>query len=225
MFSNNLLMAAAGGGPAGPASAAWEGGEYSTSSGTTWTKSDQWIGAASSDRVVVILTYSYVDTIGVTIGGNAMTELGQANLVESTLNMFALAYPSGTTATFVVTSTSSTTMRAMHIYKLTGTGGSTTVSDIATYAGPNAGGSQQIASVSLDVPENGTVIAASFNQAYSSDGVWTGIDKDERINPTGNQFWEGASKDFESASVGLNITRTWDTGQRVGMIAAAWGPP
>ena len=212
------------------ATSTWIAGVSNTSAATTWTQADQNIGTAAADRVIVIGTHNDgyptgTDITGVTIGGSAMTQLAELNIVEGRMEMWALAYPSGTTATFVTTYAVSTSSREMQIYSLTGTGGATTVSDLATHAGPNAGNSEQISSLSLDVPENGTVIAASFNQAYSNGGAWTGVDFDNRINSTGNQFFEGASKDFESASEGLDIIRTWTTGQRVGMIAASFGPP
>ena len=188
---------------AGPAIATHVAGVSNTSGASTWTQSDEDIGTASSDRVVVIATHNNnnINITGVTIGGSAMTALGEVAIVEGRLEMFALAYPSGT-------------------------GGATTVSELATHAGPNAGNSQQISSLSLDVPENGTVIAACYSQAYTSTSgaSWSGVDFDNRINATGNQFFEGASKDFTDASAGLSISKTWSTGQRVGMIAASFGP-
>jgi len=214
---------------AGPAIATHVAGVSNTSAASTWTQSDEDIGTASSDRVIVIATHNDgypagTDITGVTIGGSAMTQLGEVGIVEGRLEMWALAYPSGTTATFVTTYAASTNPRAMHIFSLTGTGGATTVSELATHAGPNAGNSNHFSSLNLDVPENGTVIAASFNQAYSNGGAWTGVDFDNRINATGNQFFEAASKDFTAASEGLLIKRDWTTGQRVGMIAASFGP-
>ena len=210
------------------ATSTWIAGVSNTSAATTWTQADQNIGTAAADRVIVIGTHNDgyptgTDITGVTIGGSAMTQLGEINIVEGRMEMWALAYPSGTTATFVTTYASSTNPRAMHIFSLNGTGGATGVSAIGTDAGPNAGGSNQITSVNLDVPKNGTVIAVSYNQAYSSDGAWTGVDLDNRVNATGNQFFEGASKDYASASAGQLIKRDWTTGQRVGLIAATWG--
>jgi len=81
--------------------------EEATSGVPTITYSNQGIGAASDDRLVVVCVAIYDNNVGritgVTLGGNAMTEDITYGSTSYDQGIFSYKLPSGTTADIVIT--------------------------------------------------------------------------------------------------------------------------
>lgn len=90
----------------------YQGTDNSTTNGTSYSFSSKSIGAANSNRRVIVgvaLPDGDDTTTAVTVGGVSATELGQINGVVTGASLWIAAVPTGTTATIAVTVGSTTT--------------------------------------------------------------------------------------------------------------------
>ena len=88
---------------------------------TTVSFSSQDIGTAASDRILIVLAQNMneiASVTGITVGGTAMAKLNTTGMHF----IGALAYPTGTTATIALTSSSSSGGVAFAVYSVTGMG-------------------------------------------------------------------------------------------------------
>lgn len=144
---------------------------------TTYTFASQNIGAAASDRLVIV-AYSSINGNGtgvgissVTIGGVTATIAHSSGTNVSAGLAWALV-PTGTTASIVLTFAIGQTNCVAATYRLTGQQSST-----AFDTDTPAGGATAARSASIDVPAGGCVIASAGEAAVSM--TWTGATEDQ----------------------------------------------
>lgn len=137
------------------------GGKTFSGSATTVTDTGFSLGAAQSDRVIVITVAASAGSArqisGVTIGGSAATLAILSASSSYCTGIYYLAVPSGATADIVYTFTGAITNMASNVYALTGWG-SVTLYDSNTAIGT----SFNLATASdLDTASGGLLVAAA----------------------------------------------------------------
>jgi len=210
MFSNNLLMAA-GGGRVVPAAATFAASYTTGTNASSFTQAGASIGTASSDRKVVVCAFATgggVSTIsGVTIGGNAMTQVVLAALDgEGQMGIYEYELNTGTTATIVINATGTKGEFGMAIFAVTGA--ALTVNDTASTSGdltPNT---------TIDCSANGIIIGGSNGGSGSNptSAAWTNLtERSDDIPPYGggpysNIVYTSACDDFDTIQAGRAIS-------------------
>ncbi len=118
----------------GPVDISYLGELPTTSDATSHTESSQSLGAEAPGRVILVMTMfvsssSSETTTGVTIGGVSAPKLVETISGTNSLHvaLWALHYPSGTTADIVASHSASSSMFFMCYWRMTGTRGITTV--------------------------------------------------------------------------------------------------
>lgn len=197
---------------------------------TTYTFASTSIGTASSDRVVVVVIGSRANAArsisSVTVGGNSATAIATANNSGGGAEIaaiYAVAVPSGTTASIVVTFSAAMLRIAVGVYTLTGTGGAVTAYGTATQT---PSGSSPTDST-IDCPANGGILAVNFsNSSATSSTTWTGLTERFDVNPeTSSSGVSSASDNFASAQTNLTVTATVaSVTVQQAMAIASWGP-
>lgn len=184
-----------------PVAITFVAGTTTGNDGSSYTFSGQSIGTADADRTVVVAVGSRkagaATTItGVTVGGNAATQLvQQSNTVTNTcvVGLYAIDVASGTTADIVVTFGASMIRCGISVYRVLGI--STTPHDTATStSSPNL-------DTSIDVTADGGIIGVAFGGSTGPLFTWSGItqDYDESVGAEVSAF-SSASDEFASAS-------------------------
>jgi hypothetical protein len=195
---------------------------------SVYTFSGQSIGPASNDRVVIVTIGSRVNASttlsGVTIGGVTATEIAYAQNVHAGgtehCAIYAAKITSGTTAEIVVTFTGPSLRCAIGVFAKTGSTGVSsfdTDTDITDTSGEFG--------VSVDVPDNGTVLCAAFCGASGSTS-WTfsGVTEDFDIQPeiAANALASGHDNYVTGQTVNLTATAT-STPLDGAVAIATWG--
>lgn len=142
---------------------------------SSYTFTDKSIGTAAADRVVVVGVAGFGNApSGVTIGGVAATQLVLATLgtTGGFAGLWALAIPSGTTATIAVTIGGSADRCGVAVWRLTGTRGSITPLDTDVDEDGNNSGS-----LTLNTVVDGGVIGYAYS-ASDPNFSWTGVTKE-----------------------------------------------
>lgn len=159
---------------------------FSSSSGTTHTFSGRSIGAAADDRLVVVVVRHVHDTgagaSGVTVGGVSATRASIASR-ETALSLYVVAeiwlalVTSGTTADIQISGLFTNRYVSVAIYRAVGVDTSDPVADA-----DDGTGASSSASITLDVPAGGALVAGCMTGASTSGGfsmAWTGASEDE----------------------------------------------
>jgi hypothetical protein len=199
---------------------AYVDGAASASNATSYDFGSRAIGTAHKSRVLVmLLAYSYLTsgTFGsVTVGGvtmNLRSSLGGLG----TNRVYTLAYPTGTTANVIATSSSGTFQGVRwQLWSAFKMNSETPLdSDIINFGNPNQ--------LSLDVQAGGFIVGmASGTAANTSTGyTWTGANEDaEFLGDVGNSSRYGAAHALVTATGSQNI-QSASSGNH-GMFAASF---
>jgi hypothetical protein len=185
------------------------GSNNSVADQTTYTFSSQSIGAAASDRDVIVFIMggagATTPTISsVTIGGNAATLDVQTNQDSGSqgaaCGIARLRVTSGTTATIAVTFSSGALNCFIAVYRLTGHVSGTPFATGSDVTDP--------INISINVPAGGVAVSgvALFRGGGTGDNVWTGLTEDVDASLSETTYDAGAaSGSFASAQTPLSI--------------------
>lgn len=177
--------------------------ENYAASGTTATFTSQSIGAAASDRIVVVCVQCTNNTgsgyngaatnISVTLGGNAMTRIVEAKVGNRNGGIFMLAVAAGTTAT-IVTQRGTNATHKISVYAVYGAAG---LDDSAIANIP----SSAAVDVSVDVEAGGGVVAMACQQGGGSFSfTWSGVNEDVDYNINAGDFTSGHADNLDAAT-------------------------
>jgi hypothetical protein len=204
---------------------AWTAGASDASSSTTVNYGSLAIGAADTNRIVVVAIASRMTTVNtissVTIGGvpatlvsGTLAQIGGTNGSSSAI--YQAAVPTGTTATVSVTYGAAAVRSAVSVYRLiTGTPTATS-SNNANNVSTSIGGA-------VTVPSGGGGIALYWNQPGSVTVAWTNASEPEDyiVAPSGPST---LSTSKISGTGSLTVTATPSVGGLNQLFsAAAWG--
>lgn len=178
------------------------GYDESSADQTVYTFSAEPIGAARSDRQVLLCVHARkasatAITATATINGVSTTVVQQVhNATGGAANyagMFMLNVPTGTTGDIVITFNAAVLRVGMQIYRLTGLASTTPVD---TYSGTTT------LSDTLTISTNSVVIGAANRGSGSITTVWTGITEDHEDTLVGGESLTATSASAEVASSG-----------------------
>lgn len=193
---------------------------------SVYTFSAQSLGAAASDRKIIVgigWSSATAQTLSsVTIGGVTATIIGQIESSGSSSGPSALviaAVPTGATGDVVVTLSGGVQRLGIGIFRVVGLVSSTahaTATDDTAVSG--------VVTTTLNVPANGIVVA----MAGSVDGAswsWTaGPVEDFDIDlESAAAAISGAHQTYVAAQTPLTVTATCGTGSRSSLFVASWG--
>ena len=219
-------MAIASWGPVGVAEVALTANAVDSSSATAYTFSGQALGAAASDRIIVVGGFSTnaVQTVSsVTIGGVSATQVVAAtNSGGEQCALWQAAVPSGTTGDIVWTWSGAEVGMGIGVWRIIG-------ATASAHASSGVTGASALSST-LDIPENGVAIAYSGSASSSRTATWSGLSEVFDANgiedgsASGNHT--GASNAFDSAQTGLTIQMTLSGApiRNPVLTMASWGP-
>lgn len=188
--------------------------------GTTYTFSAISIGTADANRQVIIgiTQYGTSDPSSVTIGGVTATQV-TAN--TRTSNMWSAIYianvPTGTTADIVITvANNSGTYCRVSVYRMVKS------SQTAASTGTPVNAAFANAVITITVPSGGTAIWSGHNDNSFGGGDvgWTGTSVTDDFS-TGEH---AAASSTTSGSKTGTLASGGGGSERVGAVAAAWGP-
>lgn len=191
----------------GAADIAFVGTSTDTTNASSYTFTNHAIGTASSDRCVLVAMHSGISAqsafsiTSITIGGNAATIVAQQ--YKDTVGFTRLAavasllVTSGTTATIVITPSTTANRMRIEVYTLIGTTNCTSLAD-----GDSSSATDP--SVALDVPANGSALGACTDGV--SDYTWTGLTEDADSDDEAAMTSTSASADFGTIQTGLTMT-------------------
>jgi len=232
VFSNNLLMGAAGQGGTPFSISNTANGTPSVATGTTHTFSGLAFGDADDTRIIIIATSHCTNNnngrySSVTIGGVTATEIvtALANSADDGLSgIFAAKVPTGTSGDVVITLTASLgSNRALScgVFAMYGK------DSVSAYATNNdSATSGLLSTLSLNVPAGGAVIGTTGHIAPSS-VTCPGVGA-TRINNQQPGIRQKLSEAFSadlSAETPRTVTATWSGSAGVTSGAAAsYGP-
>ncbi len=181
------------------------------------------IGTASADRLVIVAvgfhkgsgTWSANPITSVTIGGVTATQVGSQVLYSGTATgvvcFFALAVPSGTTATIVVNMAAVTLAGGIVIWNATGLSSQT----VSNTQNDNATPLTQ----SLVIPATGFGVGFAAGESTTS---WSWTNMTERSDATASAgIWNGSGADTTSTG-SVSVTATNSAGTRIAMVLASW---
>lgn len=191
---------------------------------TTFTWTGFSIGAAAADRKVVacisLNALAAGQTIsGLTIDGNAMTEVAQSALdAESISGMYEYELAAGTTAEFIVTASGNFYEGNLAVYTITGA--ALTVSSTATTSADDT------PNTTLNCPANGCIIGTANSRASPTSAAWSGItERQDESHSVGAGIHTSASDNFATQQTALAIACTFSPqGTQTTMALASWGP-
>lgn len=212
----------AGGRPGKPALSYITNGDHTaTTAGSTISGVS--FGAAHRYRYVVVALFRMSNTSGagitstVSIGGVTATQLVGvgAGGTEDHASLWIALVPSGTTGDIVYTSTTAGAVDATGyaVYRLIWR--SITPFHTASNA---VSGSNVSTAISLNIPSNGVLIAASLN-LNGTNPTWTNATKDFGIDINSNEWASSASATGLSSQTGRSISAS----SRKVIVAASFG--
>ena len=204
-----------------PVTIAYTATAVSTASATVYTFSNQALGTAASDRLIVVSSDNYDGTTsGITVAGVAATAVVQASGTNSRAGLWQAAVPSGTTGDIVVTLGAGNDRQGIGVWAIYGAANSS-ANDTATDAD-----SSDPLTVSMDCPANGVMIGVGAGHTTGTKGYsWTNLTENfDAVIKTSTQH-TGASAAFEAIQSSVTITCDPATNTNGGcMAAASWGP-
>lgn len=188
-----------------PASVLYADGFGTTSNASSYTFNGRATGTEDSSRILILwLLYGFVlsgSVSSVTVGGSAMN--AQAAPLSGS-GIYTLPWPTGTTANFVVTGSSTFTSIAAHVFAAYDLKSET----IRASNGAAFGGSPR--STSFNVMKNGIAIGITAGPTNGTYG-WTGLTKSSEFtyNPGNVVETSAACGAFASAQSPLAISTTY----------------
>jgi hypothetical protein len=209
-------------GGASQAQAAYADYDFQVVNQQTYTFTGIDIGAASSDRHVVVIIGGGANSrtvSSVTVNGQPCTVVATTTFSVRDAGMAITDSPvtSGTTATIVVTWSGSNNRCHIGTYAVTGLQ-STTPTDTGIDSGT---GTPSNRSTTLDISAGGIGIGLFVNSSGSAGSTtWGGLTEDFDLAGDGTICFSGASLESSSAQTGLSITA--DGSSVCILIAASW---
>ena len=194
---------------------------------TTYTFSNQSLGAAAPDRRVVVAIGSSANASRsistVTVAGISASAVVTSINTAFGADLSALwiaDVATGTTGNVVITFSAAMQRCAMATYRLVGARSGTahqTASDITPV-------SNQLSSV-IDIPERGAAIGAAWGRGTGANSAtWAGLTENVENAPEGNSF-SAASLQTAAAQSGLSVTTTYSVAVTGASHAiASWAP-
>lgn len=169
------------------------------------------IGAAPTGGerrfVVAVATgYGVITSTNPTIGGNSTTTIvtsSDSSAADSITVIYYAEISSGTSAVFDSNFNTTPTGARIHVYRLITTA-SAGIS-VTDFASDNSDGT--VHTLSLDVADNGFVVAGAVNQNGLSH-TWIGLTENGDTDIDASDFSTGASDTFVSAATPTEITVT-----------------
>ena len=226
MLSNRALMAASGVGGGSIAEVSLVANAIDSSSATAYTFSGVALGAAASDRIIVVGGFSTnaVHTVSsVTIGGvSAAQVVAATNSGGEQCALWQAAVPTGTTGNIVWTWSGSEVGMGIGVWRIVGATATAHASSGVTGASP--------LSSTLNIPANGVAIAYSGAASSNRTATWTGLTEgfdangvEDGVN-SGNHT--GASDAFTTTQTGRTIQMTLSgvSIRNPVLTMASWGP-
>jgi hypothetical protein len=194
-----------------------------TASASSYSFAAQAIGAAASDRYVVVgvagagTAVALREVTAMTIGGVAASRLVRAvNATEQHYisEIWAAAVPTGTTATIEVTFNAAMSQCHIGVFRLVGSPGTADATATDTTGDPQ--------SASINVPAKGAVIAIA-SEGASGTWAWTGVT--ERFDQDNDGIvLSGACDNYATQQTGLTIEANQSTNSRPTMSVVAFAP-
>jgi hypothetical protein len=201
------------------------GSTVDTSNATSHTYTNHAIGTATADRYVVVIAYAIDNGVersidSMTIGGNAASSI-QSNKSATTQDvyshMFGLAVAADTTATIVVTYSSTMATGAVAVYALYN------LSSTTPHAvNGNQTNSATSISTTLDIPAGGLAIAGSCIFTNNVDHSATGLTEDADVHMESNTKMYAMSAQGLPSETGRTLTVTGTTSVQRCISAASW---
>ena len=219
------VQPAGGGGGGGPAEVTYQGAATSGVNAITYTFTSQAIGAASSDRIVVVGLISRAAGTSlasgtVTIDGvSAPVQTQAVNTISNSsyAGLFSLAVPTGTTATVEATLNVGCVRAAIGVWTITG-------ASLATAADfDSASNASNSTTSNVSVLAGGSMIGVTYSGGDSP--FWTVLAQNYAFEPQPGKggITSGASADFASASTPTVTCSYIGNSSPVGVFAA-WDP-
>lgn len=193
--------------------------DTSTANASAYTFSGKAIGAASSDRRVIVTIHSRSDTgsaprtiSSVTVGGIVATINKDAQgSSRAGSAIVTAAVPIGTTADIVVTFSGGCTQCGIGVYSATGL-----TSNVAMDADQST---SDPATATLDSTVNGFVIGAVSIISSTTGAAWTNATEDYDTASGANLIMSGASIETSGSAIAPSADYTASASDRVGVFA------
>lgn len=230
MFMVNHLVGFGAGSQDAPVTAAYVSSNKSETDLTTYSFASQDIGTAAADRIVVVAPFfnagGSLTISSATLGGSGMTPiitaLNDTGSATTGVALYALAYPTGTTATIEFTLSGGAVRGGIGVWTLSGKTGSVAAYD----TGSSATGDPTTTNV--DIPNLGCLITvAGCANSGALTVTWTGPSEDFDITVgTSDNTMSGARIAGPSAAVASqSVSADWSSAPtRPVLVAASWGP-
>lgn len=199
--------------------ASYIGRAEDTTNGSSYTFSGQSIGAASSDRLVVVcIGYTAAGTVtttSLTIGGNAASQAVEVTTSggdKGSVAIYYLAVPTGTTADVVASLSGSASRCDIEVFTLTGLTSTTpTTTNSDTASPPSA----------AVTPAAGGVVIGMAKSVASTSCTWTNLTEDaDNVVETAATFTSAHASNLPASS--LTVTATFASHTSPALALAAW---
>jgi hypothetical protein len=209
------------------ATRSFAGSTVNIANATSHTYTNHAIGTAAADRYVVVIAYAIDNAAertinSMTIGGNAATPI-QSNKSATGQDvytaMFGLAVAAGTTATIVVTYSSTMNTGAVAVYALYGL-----LSTTPFHNNGNQTNAATSVSTTLNIPEGGLAVAGSCIFTNNVNHTGTGLTEDADVHMESNTKMFAMSDEGMTAETGRTLTVTGTTSLQRCISAASWAP-
>lgn len=193
-------------------------GSFAQGGGATITYTNAPIGTASADRYVIVAVAgednANTTITSITVGGNTPTTVVTSNNVRSSLAIYIILVPSGTTATISATFSISKDGSWIGVWTATG------LTSI-TAAGTNTQTTNNTAA-SVTTSDGGFVVGVCGNYGAAATPTWTNLT--QRYASTQNGSRNGTGADVSSVSgTSVNVTCNMSAaGNAYGMALAGW---
>lgn len=187
----------------------------------TYTFTGAAIGTASADRLVVVVVHAgdSASVSGVTIAGNAMTDVVQAAQVGSPplVGIFTRNVAAGTTADIVVTLADAAVHAAINVYTITGLN-SMTAQDFDSTTGTGTGDS----SVTLTCSVGSAVIAAAETYTADATFTWSGGVSEDNEEAYGGESGTGGAASGTATGTSITPNLAVSVSADRAFVAACW---
>lgn len=193
----------------------------STSDLTVYTFSSQSLGAAASDRKIIlgVGTRSDRNVSSCTIGGVTATKVLEYRQTgdSNTSTILIADVPTGSTGDVVVTLSGSGALCGISIYRVTGLLSSTAHATAVD-------GTGNPSSINVNVPAGGFAVGVVTVEATSGTITWVGIDENYDAVIDAFMPFSTAFKFFSGAQTPLNVTASHSGGNtKHSLVVASWG--
>lgn len=187
-------------------------------SGQNQTFSTQSLGAAASDRYIIVgvAGEAGTDTVSsLTVAGVSATNVVVQQSGFSTAEIWIASVPTGTTGDIVVNWSGTQDATGIGVWAMYG--GSATAHDTGS-----ATGSGSVFSTSLTIPSDGVAVACQ-SKNNTSTATWAGVTEDYDEDRVAGRPHSGGSTQVDSGST-PTVSATWSSSGVGVMVTASFGP-